>query len=243
MEQMCAKPRAFGVDLPSPTMDNAESYATTRAALLELATTLGPDDATRPVPALPGWTVKDAYAHLAGVCADVLDGRLSGVGSPEWTAQQVDDRVDLLLAEVTDEWAARGPVLDDMIRSRPARETSLLAFDVWSHEQDIRAAVGLRGVRDDDRVTFLVEIACDRFDGRFRESGAPALLLLRPSGDRVLGEGPPGASLRVDDYELLRLFFGRRSIDQIGRAAWHGDPAPYVDHLHIFPLPVTDLDD
>jgi uncharacterized protein (TIGR03083 family) len=224
-------------------MDNAESYATTRAALLELAATLTDEEAGQSVPALPGWKVKDAYAHLAGVCADMLDGRLEGAGSAEWTAQQVDDRVDLLLAEVADEWAARGPVLDDWIRGMPEHRTTFLALDVWSHEQDIRAAVGLRGARDDDRVVYLAGVACTSFDRRFREAGAPSLRLVQPGGDRVLGEGTPRARLRIDDYELMRVFFGRRSADQIERYDWRGDPAAFLDHLHLFPLPVANLDD
>jgi uncharacterized protein (TIGR03083 family) len=224
-------------------VDTATSYAMTRAALLELAAELDADQVATPVPALPGWTVKDAFAHLAGVCADTLDGRLEGAGSADWTAQQVDDRVGLSLAEVTDEWAARGPVLDGWIREAVGPRTTFLALDVWSHEQDIRAAVGLRGVRGDARVEWLAAQSRDAFDRRFREAGAPALRLVQPGVDVVLGEGAVHACLRVDDYELMRILFGRRSLEQIHRADWDGDADLYVEHLHLFPLPVTDLVD
>ena len=63
-------------------MGTAEVYELTRSRLLVLGRDLGAEAALRAVPALPGWTVKDAFAHLCGLCADVLDGRMDGAGSP-----------------------------------------------------------------------------------------------------------------------------------------------------------------
>ena len=59
----------------------------------------------------------------------------------------------------------------------------------------------------------------------------------------MLGEGEPDATLHVDDYELMRILFGRRSLRQIVSADWDGDVGPYVEHLHLFPLPPRDLVD
>ncbi len=41
----------------------------------------------------------------------------------------------------------------------------------------------------------------------------------------------------------MRILFGRRSRQQIEAADWDGDEAPYVDHLHLFPLPEHDIID
>jgi len=223
------------------TVDVAELYATTRARLLDLAGGLDPDQATAPVPALPGWSVKDAYAHLAGLCADVLDGRMDGAGSPPWTARQVAERADRDLPEVRGEWEDRGPELDAWLRSQGGQRTLFVAFDVWTHEQDIRAAVGLPGEHHDGRASYLVDHALAVFDRRFTEAGAPALQVVADSTRRVLGAGEPGATLRASDYEMLRVLFGRRSRTQIVRADWEGDPGPYVEHLHLFEPPLTDL--
>ena len=62
-------------------------------------------------------------------------------------------------------------------------------------------------------------------------------------GDAVLGVGAPGVTLAVSDYELLRMVFGRRSEGQILAAEWVGDARPYLDHIHLFPLPFADLVD
>ncbi|MCW2643471.1 MAG: hypothetical protein JWP76_5777 [Dactylosporangium sp.] len=56
-------------------MPTREVYAEARRRLLDLADGLDGAETARSVPALPGWSIKDTYAHLAGICADVLDDR------------------------------------------------------------------------------------------------------------------------------------------------------------------------
>jgi uncharacterized protein (TIGR03083 family) len=224
-------------------MDTATSYASTRVALLALGRTLTTEQTALPVPALPGWTVRDTYAHLGGGCADVLDDNLEGAGSDSWTASQVAARADVPFEIVLEEWEARGPSLDAWISAAPPSRSMFLALDAWSHEQDIRAAVGRRGTRDDERVAFLAAISREVFDRRFRDAAAPALRLHEPNGEFMLGDGAAQITLRVDDYELMRMLFGRRSHAQMLAADWDGDPTPLLDHLHLFPLPEIDLAD
>jgi hypothetical protein len=215
----------------------------TRTQLLAHAETLEPRDGARPVPALPAWTVKDAYAHLAGVCADVLEGHLDGAGTPPWTARHVAARAGDDLPAVVAEWAARGPALDAWFDTNDDAATRRFVFDVWSHEQDIRGATDRRGERDDARVRSLVASALDGFDHRFRQEGISGLRVVTPSVERVLGGGDVIASLRTDEYEAMRMLFGRRSRAQIEAAAWDGDPEPFIDHLHLFDLPERALID
>jgi uncharacterized protein (TIGR03083 family) len=223
-------------------MDVAWLYSTTRGQLLDLAQSMDDAQANLPVPALPGWTVKDAYAHLTGLCADVLDGRMEGAGEPPWSARQVAERADRSLAEVCAEWAERGPELDEWLKERE-EPPMFVAYDVWSHEQDILGALGQRGERDDDRVQDLAASALAAFSDRFLAEGAPPLRVVGDEVESVLGEGEPAATLHVDDYELMRILFGRRSLHQIEAADWTGDEDRYIDHLHLFPLPSHDLVD
>ena len=223
-------------------VDTAEVYELTRSRLVVLGRDLGAATAGRAVPALPGWTVKDAFAHLCGLCADVLDGRMDGAGSPAWTARQVAERAGSELPEVVAEWAGRGPALDAWLRDRGDGGTMFVAYDVWNHEQDIRAAVRLAVERSDDRVAYLSGHALAAFDRRFAEAGVPALRVVASGCDQVLGEGDPVATVRLADrYEVLRVLFGRRSVAQIRAAGWSGDPEPYLDHLSLFDQPVADL--
>jgi uncharacterized protein (TIGR03083 family) len=222
-------------------MDVTESYELTRRRLLDVAAGLDDREAGRDVPALPGWTVKDTYAHLTGVCADVLAGRMDGAPSDEWTARQVAERADRSLAEVCAEWDAAAPHFDAWLRDTGDRQTSFAAFDCWAHEQDVLGALGRKGERDDPRVRYLVGRAAEILRGRIGKSGAPPVRIIATTVDEHVGDGEPAATLRTDDYELLRIFMGRRSRAQLEAAGWEGDPAPYVDHMHLFELPRVDL--
>jgi uncharacterized protein (TIGR03083 family) len=224
-------------------VQTSELYPAIRAELLTLADRLSSQEAATPVPALPGWTVKDTYAHLTGVCADVLDGRMDGGGTPRWTAKQVRDRADRGLPAVCDEWRTRGPDFDEWLGNTGEQGTTFVGFDIWAHQQDIRSAVGLAGERDQDQLAYLTQSALAVFDRRFREATAPALHVTTDTVERDLGDGPPAATLHADDYEMLRILFGRRSQAQMRRARWEGDPAPYLDHIHLFELPTIDLCD
>jgi uncharacterized protein (TIGR03083 family) len=217
-----------------------ELYRAVRAKMLALAAGLSREKSELPVPALPGWSVKDAYAHLTGLCGDMLDGRMEGAGSAAWTAKQVAARSSQDLPDVCAEWLERGPALDAWLTKHAA---TFVAFDVWNHHQDVRSAVGLRGERDRGQVDYVATEALDAFDGRFREAGVPALRVTTEGVDRNLGDGPPDATLTTTDYELVRILFGRRSVAQITNAGWTGDPAAYLDHLHLFDPPVSDLAD
>jgi uncharacterized protein (TIGR03083 family) len=224
-------------------VNTAELYPLSRAGLLELADVLSREQAREPVPALPGWTVKDTYAHLTGLCADIIDGRMEGAGSPPWTAKQVHDRADRSLPEVCAEWVERGPAFDAWLNQTGEEGTVFVSFDVWTHHQDIRAAIGLTGERDRELLAYLVDNALTAFDRRFREAGAPPLHVVADRVDRTLGDGSPAATLRTDDYELLRILFGRRSLTQMAHAHWDGDPTPHLDHIHLFEPPAADLVD
>jgi len=105
-------------------VDNASVYTTTRTAVLDLVGGLGPDELARPVAALPGWTVRDTVAHLAGVCADTLDGRTEGGGSPAWTARQLAERADRSGQPPVEVGAPPGPLVGDL-RQSPAGTLSL----------------------------------------------------------------------------------------------------------------------
>jgi uncharacterized protein (TIGR03083 family) len=230
----------------------ADFYAGGRTRLLSLAAQLGPDAAATPVPALPGWTVKDTYAHLAGTCADYVDGRLDGRGTPSWTARQVTERRDADLPEVCAEWQRRGPELDGLIRQveadlddeqAAAERFFHLIPELWAHEYDIRGALVWLGESHDEATSYVIGRLIDHFQGRWREASLPAIRIVGDEGDWwVLGQGEPVATLTgTGDYDIARMLIGRRSRDQILTMGWDGDPRPFVDHLHLFDLPEHDV--
>ena len=151
-------------------------------------------------------------------------------------------RAPRTLEQVCTEWSERGPELDEWINEQE-EAPAFVAYDVWTHEQDILGALGQHGERDDERVQDLAASALAAFSDRFTAESAPPLKVVGDGVECVLGEGEPAATLRIDDYELMRILFGRRSRQQIEAADWDGDEAPYVDHLHLFPLPEHDIID
>ena len=109
-----------------------------------------------------GWTVGDVARHVVGSIADVAAGRLDGLGSPEVTQREVEERAGRSPAELGDECAevtkaAAGmlPLFDDAAWAAVAPggyEGTLgdgveaLWYDTWLHANDIRAALGQKPV-------------------------------------------------------------------------------------------------
>jgi uncharacterized protein (TIGR03083 family) len=105
-----------------------------------------------------GWTVGDVARHVIGTMADVTAGRLDGLGSPEVTAREVDERAGHgagtladECAEVTKASAGLLSVFDDAAwntRSPGSYDGTLgqgveaLWYDTWLHADDIRSAIG-----------------------------------------------------------------------------------------------------
>jgi uncharacterized protein (TIGR03083 family) len=216
-------------------MELVDIYRTTRTRLLDVAATLSPEQLAAPLPATPPWVVIDGYRHLAGVCGDFLDGRLEGAGTPEWTAAQLEARAARSIDEVCSEWAGRGPELDTRIAAA-GDALAFLAFDAWTHEQDIRAAVGLGGARD-ELVPALAAVALTTFGPRYAGGGAPCITVVVDGEPHELGRGDPAATLDTSAYELLRIIFGRRSEDQIRNAGWSGDREQPIAAIHLFDPP------
>jgi uncharacterized protein (TIGR03083 family) len=104
-----------------------------------------------------GWTAGDVAAHVIGQLADITAGRFDGLGSPEVTARQVDERRGRSADELADELAAGTKLAADILAAfddagwagpSPAGTGTLgdgvesLWFDAWLHADDIRDAIG-----------------------------------------------------------------------------------------------------
>ena len=222
-------------------MDLVGAYRDGRERVLELAEGIDDRDAARVVPACPQWTVKDVYAHMAGVPADILAGRLEGVATDPWTARQVAERADRSLKEVCAELAELGPALDEVLVAFGDAIDRRLFVDQWSHEQDVRGALGRPGARDVPIVGWAAAAMISGHATGWSERGLPPVRVVGSSGEWLLGEGDPTLTLTTTDFELARVLVGRRSRDEFLRMGWDGDASAVVDHLHAFPFADSDL--
>ncbi len=178
------------------------------------------------VPACPEWTIKDLVAHMTGVCADILGGRLDGVGSESWTQRQVDERGDKSLEDIFGEWNDVGPQVEAIMPNFAPADAQLV-MDVVTHEHDIRGALKMPGSRDDEAVRVGLEWLATNLGREL-----PAVRVKADEGDDlVFGSGDVQATIRAPRFELLRALTGRRSEEQIATFAWEGD---YKQHLDLF---------
>lgn len=227
-------------------MELGALYADTRSRIVELVSSLTPEELATPTPGCPEWTVQDVVAHLTGLSADVVAGNVEGAGTPPWTARQVAERKGRDLAALLAEWDQHAPAVVSALDSIGA-PVQRIVFDVAIHEQDIRGALDRPGGTDSDAFDFALQGFVASIDGRLRSHAALALRILCGKQEWILGEGEgePAATVTVDTpLELARLVSGRRSERQATKLAWDGDPSAYLPLLSVFgPLPERDVEE
>jgi uncharacterized protein (TIGR03083 family) len=221
-------------------VDRVEAYTDTRGRLLTLGRSLDESDGATRLPSCPEWTVRDLYAHLVGINADALAGRLEGVAEDWWTQRQVDERCHCTLAKILDEWDEVGPAFLAVLG--PDSTPPQLLLDSWTHEQDIRGAVRVPGGPSAE-VTRDHAVMLAR--PQVQQIGAHrAATLAIDFGDVVVaGDEPAGLTLTIDPHEYLRGAFGRRSRRQIRAWDWQGtgDADPPIDAILVFGAASKDL--
>jgi uncharacterized protein (TIGR03083 family) len=123
----------------------------------ELLRTLSDDELATPS-RCSGWSAGDVAAHTVGTMADITAGRFDGLGTPEVTQREVDERRGRGAKELADECtevrkAAAGllAVFDDdaWAGAAPGGYDGSLAdavealwYDTFLHADDIRVALG-----------------------------------------------------------------------------------------------------
>jgi uncharacterized protein (TIGR03083 family) len=220
-----------------------EVYADGRKRISDLVMALATGDAGRPVPACPGWSVHDVVAHLVGICADVLAGRVEGVATDPWTEAQVLTRRGRSVADVVEEWSGVAPQVEAFAGSFPGRMGEQWVADLTTHEHDIRAALGSPGARDSDGVVvglcFLVETG---FRSEVSVRGLPALEVRADERAWAVGTGDLAGSLVAPPFELFRALTGRRSAGQIRRFRWTVGADPYLPAFQFGPFTTSAAD-
>jgi uncharacterized protein (TIGR03083 family) len=214
-------------------------YREGRERLLALAPMLSPTQLDTLTPTCPAWSVRDIYAHLTGIAVEVGAGRFERRGEPERTAAQVESRRGRSIGEVCDEWRRASDQIEQVI-AQGGRALTSVAIDVWTHEQDIANGAGVRSGRDGSGLLLTMNAAWG-MKSRLRGAGIAPLSVVSTNVDWVIGDGEPAATLHLDAYEMARAFMGRRSIAQLGRYDWEGDPEPYLDHIPVFAPPEYDI--
>jgi uncharacterized protein (TIGR03083 family) len=176
-----------------------------------------------------GWAVGDVAAHVVGSIADVVSGRLEGLGSPEATAREVAERKGRTPAELAQELAAvsklaadLAAVFDDDSWEAPGpggydgtlgQGVEALWFDTYLHADDIRAALGRDSVRGPGLRASVHHVATE-LDKR---GWGPATLAF--DGIEKVAVGSGGANHSGDALEFVLVATGRAEPGGLGRGA------------------------
>lgn len=218
--------RAVTPTEPPARADVGDLYRTSRLRTQELLAGLEPAQWELPVPACPGWRVRDVLGHLVGAIEDAAAGRISGPPAPEMTAIEVerhalDDPVQLLHL-----WDRMAPPFEDKLTEGGIWPGF---FDVLSHEHDVHGALGSRGEQDGDEVLLAAKLLV-----RGADLGRPFQV---DTGERVLTSAVDGDDplvLRAAAFDVFRLRLGRRSRAQVLTMDWSEPPGDVVDRLFVF---------
>lgn len=213
--------------------DYAAAYRALRTRVCELVIVATDEQLAASPPATPEWRTRDVLAHMTGSTADILNGRLEGVGSNPWTQVQVDERRDWALADLLAEWETNAPQIEPMIPSFGIMAGQFIV-DSATHEQDLRGALDAPGGRDSDAIEIAFGWLGDRVGEIRGAADAGAIRVTTEYGPRAFGTGEPTARCSTTQFEFMRASTGRRSLDQITAWGWDGDARPELVVMPIF---------
>ena len=180
-----------------------------------------------------GWSAGDVAAHVIGTLADVVNGKLEDLGSPETIARQVEERRGRSPEQLAEELQASGKVASDMVTSftdelwempGPAGVDGTLGwgvealwYDAFVHADDIRSAVGRPSERGPGLRAAVSHVAIELE----KRGWPPATLALDGMEEFKVGSGE-GRRITGDPLQFVLAATGR------------ADPAPFDNVPNIY---------
>lgn len=228
-------------------MHAADLYAETHGRVAALVADLDPALA---VPACPGWTVRDVVAHVVGLAADIVSGRVDGYAGEEWTEVQVRERAGRSLQELLAEWDELLPAFIEINRDLAASALPELiphvlgplpkamfeaAFhvDLLHHEHDLLGAAGAPRTVPTPADIAVMKSQLANVRLQFKTAGLPTLRLIERDLGQTwdIGRDEPAATLTGTAIDFLRSFGGRRTLAEIAELDWQGESEGMADHV------------
>ena len=174
-----------------------------------------------------GWHVADVAAHVVGQLSDVVNLRLDGLGTPEVTNRQVEERKGKAPFELADELESGAKTAGDLASAfddaaweaaGPPGVTGTLGFglealwfDTYLHADDIRSALGMASLRTDalrPSLSHLAQVLSDQGWG-------PAELAFE-GFEKFPVSGGGGRSVEGDALEFVLAATGRGDPSALG---------------------------
>jgi uncharacterized protein (TIGR03083 family) len=222
-------------------VDAAELYEQTRRSLVELVRSLSDEQRALTVPATPDWSVQDVLAHVIGINADLRVGSYGPGDQDAWTANQVATRRGRSIDELAAEWDAEAPGFEAGLRAFGYEMGSHFLGDLLQHLADVRHALGLPRVADDQTLLVALDFYLDSFHESLVTARVGGVQVDAGGDEWTLGEGDVVASWAADRHEVLRALGGRRDEAQIRAFRWTGDVDAIVPLVSRYGLPTEGI--
>ena len=172
------------------------SYQQLRERVIDLLAGTPDDVANNIVPACPKWTVQNLVCHIIGVPEDILEGRMKGVTTDEWTQAQVERHESDSIAQLREILIIQRSKFDVVLPNIPSPVNSQFVMDAVTHEHDLREALGKPGAQD----SLAVKVA---FAWLASNSMYPKEFV-----DKL-------CKINATEFQLLRALTGRTSVDKM----------------------------
>jgi len=231
--------------------DLADLYDQIRSEISELVAGLDPGELEKPVPATPGWQIKDVVTHVVADATCVIAGDFpreffEAFGEPQavakvndWTARQLQERDGHSLEELLQEWKTSANEMTVMMRGEKDWPDGSIVFtdriiltDLAVHQQDIFGALGIERARESAPIKIGLTGYIATMGWRLAAAGLPPLAFDVGDKTYTAGEGEPAATVGATRFELFRAMSGRRNPEQIAAYTWAGDSEPYIPYFY-----------
>jgi len=219
-------------------VDCGALYRTKRRELLALAHALSADELAATVPATPAWSVHDVVAHLVGIAADLNALRFDDPDPDAWTDRQVRERRGATVADLEQEWEAEADRFEEGLRLLGYELGSHYVGDLLQHTQDVRSALGLDPIADDEALAVALDFYVDHFSQALAASGAGAVEVRTGDEAWTAGAGAVVATVEAGRLDLFRSLGGRRSEAGVRALSWTGDVDRVLPHVSAYPMPL-----
>lgn len=180
-----------------------------------------------PVPACPGWDVRDLVVHLVGICRNAeanLGPGLAGQSGPA-----ADGLSGLGLDALLAEWERSGGEVEaTLAQSEHLHKGAVMVMDAFTHELDVRLALGAAFPVGHPAFRSAFEVVIGGLSGSVMLLGLPSFRLETEAGGWIVGDGEPAAVVRGSRADLYRSLTGRRTYQQIKQLTWSADPGPWL---------------
>ena len=179
------------------------------------------------MPACPGWNVRDTVAHLVSVCRGAEE-RLQP-GSATRTGLSPAGLNALGLDSLLREWGRGGRVVEAALaRSEHSHRGAVLVMDAFTHELDIRLALGNPIPADHPAFRGAFEVTVGGLSGSVMTLDLAPFRLETEAGSWTVGDGEAAVGVWGSRMDLYRTMTGRRTYRQIAHLTWSADPGPWL---------------